>query len=101
MSARSTGFFCFRSLEARDSRPEGLLLYKVYNLAAINNLTVCFAKASIGKEIRRPLHVTVIMTVLRTTSQPASSLCSQTVRTSMPGSLPCSLTATAAAWLYP
>ena len=93
MSARSTGFFCFRSLEARDSRPEGLLLYKVYNLAAINNLTVCFAKASIGKEIRRWLHVTVIITVLSaTSSQPAvqqsCSLCSQTVRTSTAGSLP-------------
>ena len=72
MSTRSTAFFCFRSLEARDSRPEGLLLYKVYNLRPLITLTVCFAKASIGKEIRR-LHAPVITTVRPSDLQPAVS----------------------------
>lgn len=61
MSTRSTCVFCFRCLEAHDSRPEGLLLCKVYTPAAINKAWLFVLLKRVSEKKSRRLHVPVII----------------------------------------
>lgn len=60
MSTHSTCFFCFRCLRPATRSPRVYCFIKFTTWQPLITLAVCFAKATIGKEIRR-LHVPVII----------------------------------------